>query len=92
MLQSHAVLLPYKSNKSTENRIPTKVFECLSLGIPMIANECQIWSEIIKDLNAGLCIDFENYNFEIFNLSSHKIKHIFMWDNHKWKEFILKSV
>lgn len=98
MLQSHAVLLPYKSNKSTENRIPTKVFECLSLGIPMIANECQIWSEVIKDLNAGLCIDFENYNFEIEGIKRNvffrkvKFNHNFKWKMELWSKFVNTSI
>lgn len=51
-------LLPYQKNKSTEGRIPTKLYECLAMEKPVIISPNDTWNEIIKDNNAGIIHDF----------------------------------
>ncbi|GAA4843111.1 hypothetical protein [Algivirga pacifica] len=60
MLQSHYVLLPYPPNPSTQNCIPTKLYECLALGIPMIIQENPLWKKLCKQYHAGFSIDYIN--------------------------------
>lgn len=62
MLQSNFVLLPYQTNKSTENCIPTKLYECLALGIPMIIQYNALWKEICQPHQAAIFIDYSNVN------------------------------
>jgi len=52
-------LLPYQANKSTENKIPTKLYEYLGLGIPIIISFNKKWDDIIQKYKAGLSIDFQ---------------------------------
>lgn len=51
-------LLPYKKNKSTEGRIPTKLYECLAMEIPVIIAPNPAWDTIIDEYNAGILFDF----------------------------------
>lgn len=52
-------LLPYQENKSVYGRIPTKLYECLSMEIPVIINPNGAWDALIKQNNAGI-----NFNFQ----------------------------
>lgn len=45
LLRSDLALLPYKPNKSTENCIPTKLYECLALHIPMVIAKNPLWQQ-----------------------------------------------
>lgn len=51
-------LLPYQVNKSTVNKIPTKLYEFIGMAIPVLISANPIWGEIIKNHHAGLSIDF----------------------------------
>ena len=58
-------LLPYKRNKSTENKVPTKLFEYLALGLPVLVSKNTIWNTMIMKYQGGASIDFcepPNYN------------------------------
>lgn len=55
-------ILPYKFNKSTENRIPTKIWECIALQAPIIITENNTCEKIIKHYNAGISVNFNNFN------------------------------
>ena len=58
-------LLPYLDNKSTEGRIPTKLFECLALEKPVIITSNPSWNAIVIKNNAGIIYDFRSENFTI---------------------------
>ena len=53
-------LLPYQTNKSTKNKIPTKLYEYIGLGIPVLISRNPIWEKIIQSYHAGLSIDFNS--------------------------------
>ena len=54
------VILPYLFNKSTQNCIPTKFYECLAYQKPMLFSKNKRWEDFILPLYAGISIDFEN--------------------------------
>ncbi|OHX65528.1 glycosyltransferase family protein [Flammeovirga pacifica] len=58
MLEADFVCLPYPQNPSTENCIPTKMYECLALKIPMIIHQNKLWTKITSPVNAGIYCDF----------------------------------
>lgn len=60
MISADFCLLPYRRNKATEGRIPTKLFECLALEIPVIITPNPAWNHLITENNAGLIYDFTN--------------------------------
>ncbi|MBO9703202.1 MAG: glycosyltransferase [Sporocytophaga sp.] len=51
-------ILSYVPNKSTENCIPTKLYEYLSLYLPMIIPSNHIWTSITDSYNAAITYDF----------------------------------
>jgi len=57
-------LLPYQPNLSTANCIPTKLYEALALKIPMLIQNNALWEEICVPYQAGIFIDFKNFNPE----------------------------
>ncbi|MCS7004829.1 MAG: hypothetical protein NZM38_05835 [Cytophagales bacterium] len=58
MCSSDIVMLPYMPNKSTQNCIPTKLYECLALGIPMLLSENLLWEKLIIPHSAGIFTNF----------------------------------
>jgi len=51
-------LLPYRLHKSTQNKLPTKLFEYLVHGIPVLISTNPIWKNFIKDYPGITEIDF----------------------------------
>jgi len=58
LAQADSALLPYQPNKSTENCIPTKLYECLALGVPMIIQQNDLWESSCQAHQAALFIDY----------------------------------
>lgn len=52
-------LLPYQPNKSTENKVPTKLFEYLANGIPLIISNNPTWCKLVNEYHGGICFDFK---------------------------------
>ena len=52
------VLLPYRQKASIQYKIPTKLFEVLAMGKPVIHSKNAQWSEMIQRYPAGSGIDF----------------------------------
>ncbi|MGB0524496.1 MAG: hypothetical protein ACPGJS_16105 [Flammeovirgaceae bacterium] len=57
-------LLPYQPNLSTINCIPTKMYECLALAIPMVVQENELWKSICTPHQAAVFIDFPTAQIE----------------------------
>lgn len=55
-------LMPYRKNKATEGRIPTKLFECLAMEIPIIISPDPQWESIVVKNNAGIVWDYKEDN------------------------------
>ena len=60
--QADFALLPYQPNLSTDNCIPTKLYEALALKIPMLIQNNVLWEEVCAPYQAGIFIDFKNFN------------------------------
>jgi glycosyltransferase involved in cell wall biosynthesis len=61
-------LLAYLPNPSTANCIPTKLFEYMAEGLPMLIPHNLLWEELINKADAGISIDYFNINAaEILN-------------------------
>ncbi|MFC7668745.1 glycosyltransferase [Hymenobacter humi] len=56
--QSHVGLLPYRPHPSTERCRPTKLFEYLAHGLPVITSPNALWQELLEKHHAGLALDF----------------------------------
>ncbi len=56
--RSHLGLLPYRPHASTERCRPTKLFEYLAHGLPVIASPNPLWAELLHRYDAGLAFDF----------------------------------
>lgn len=64
LTDSDIALLPYIPNKATRNRIPTKLYECIALQLPVLITENEVWGKIITQKKAGKSIDFNNFSKE----------------------------
>jgi hypothetical protein len=51
-------LLPYQDNKSTRNKLPTKLYEYIGLGIPVLVSPNKTWTKLVEDYQAGISYDF----------------------------------
>ncbi|WP_186757864.1 glycosyltransferase family protein [Echinicola salinicaeni] len=58
LLKGNILLLPYHDLPSISPKIPTKIYEGLALGIPMIIPQNPIWEELILPYSAGCSIDY----------------------------------
>ncbi|WP_156175874.1 glycosyltransferase [Hymenobacter terrenus] len=56
--QSHVGLLPYRPHPSTERCRPTKLFEYLAHGLPVLSSPNPLWHELLHRYEAGLQLDF----------------------------------
>ncbi|GAA3961608.1 hypothetical protein GCM10022407_05670 [Hymenobacter antarcticus] len=56
--RSHVGLLPYRPHPSTERCRPTKLFEYLAHGLPVVASPNALWQELLSRHGAGLSLDF----------------------------------
>lgn len=57
---SSVCLVVLRKNKTFESVIPSKIFECMAMGKPMILGVEGEAASIVKMANAGLCIEPEN--------------------------------
>ena len=57
---SHLGLLPYRPHTSTERCRPTKLFEYLAHGLPVITSPNPRWQLVLQQHGAGLQLDFES--------------------------------
>ena len=56
--RSHLGLLPYRPHPSTERCRPTKLFEYLAHGLPVVATPNSLWLELLNLHGAGFALDF----------------------------------
>ncbi|GAB4329690.1 MAG: hypothetical protein OHK0038_03830 [Flammeovirgaceae bacterium] len=52
-------ILPYQPNRSTKDCIPTKLYECMAMGVPMLIRRNPLWEEICAPFHAAV---FTNFN------------------------------
>ena len=52
-----AGLILFPTEGQYKDRIPTKIFEYMAAGLPVIASNFQIWRKIIEDNNCGILVN-----------------------------------
>ncbi|TGE24484.1 glycosyltransferase [Hymenobacter aquaticus] len=57
--RSHLGLLPYRSHESTWRCVPTKLFEYLANGLPVLIPANAYWQPIVARHGAGLVVAFD---------------------------------
>ncbi|TGE04557.1 glycosyltransferase [Hymenobacter fodinae] len=57
--RSHLGLLPYRPHPSTARCIPTKLFEYLAHGLPIVIPPNPHWRSLVEPSQAGVCLDFQ---------------------------------
>lgn len=57
--RSHLGLLPYRLHPSTARCVPTKLFEYLAHGLPLVAPPNPLWQGLVQRHGAGLAFDFQ---------------------------------
>lgn len=60
MTSSDFALLPYQNHPAIRDKMPTKLFECAALGIPVLISQNPIWEKFLADFSGGYTIDFLN--------------------------------
>jgi len=63
---SDIALLPYQLNPNISGRFPTKIYDYLALGKPMIIPHQTQWKAYLDQYQAGICVDFHNYDIKSF--------------------------
>jgi glycosyltransferase involved in cell wall biosynthesis len=56
--RSHLGLLSYRPHPSTARCRPTKLFEYLAHGLPVLVPPNPLWAELVRQYAAGLVVDF----------------------------------
>ena len=56
--RSHLGLLPYQPHPSTARCRPTKLFEYLAHGLPVLVPDNSLWASVVQAHGAGLVVDF----------------------------------
>ncbi|EJF08860.1 glycosyltransferase [Pontibacter sp. BAB1700] len=62
--KSHIGLLPYRPNASTFRCIPTKLYEYMVFGLPILIQENPLWKGIVEGNEAGISVDFIQINID----------------------------
>jgi glycosyltransferase involved in cell wall biosynthesis len=57
---SDLALLPYHDHPAIRNKMPTKLFECAALGVPVLISSNPIWEKFLAEFSGGYPIDFLN--------------------------------
>ncbi len=90
MLIANFCLLPYQTNRSTAGRIPTKLYECLVLEIPVIISSNDVWNDLVSINNAGVIHDFSGTHipeniFKKVNYYGNNLSSNYLWKNEETK-------
>ena len=58
LINSDAALLPYVTHPAIQEKIPTKLFECAALGIPVLMTRNPKWEKFFNSYQGGIAVDF----------------------------------
>ncbi|WP_324670717.1 glycosyltransferase [Hymenobacter sp. GOD-10R] len=56
--RSHLGLLPYQHHPSSARCMPTKLFEYLANGLPILTPPAALWTDVVNELQAGMNVTF----------------------------------
>lgn len=99
-ITSHSIgLLPYQLNPATQDRVPTKLYEYLSAGLPILYTYQKTWDELAQKYNAGRSINFkipptQDLVQEIFSRTYYTPKSTsdVVWEDENLKTFFLEII
>jgi hypothetical protein len=60
LLKSDFALLPYPIEPAIKDKMPTKLYECASLSIPVLITQNPLWEKFLEQFDGGFSIDFSN--------------------------------
>ena len=66
--RSHLGLLPYRPHPSTERCRPTKLFEYLALGLPILIPRNWVWAKVMARNGAGMMYELTPANVAAVNV------------------------
>ncbi|GGG51282.1 glycosyltransferase [Hymenobacter glacieicola] len=61
--RSHLGLLPYRPHPSTARCVPTKLFEYLAQGLPLLVPPNPLWEPLVQPHGAGVAFDFQQPDY-----------------------------
>jgi hypothetical protein len=53
-------LLPYQQHPAISAKMPTKLYECAALGIPVLISSNPKWMDFLNEFSGGSVIDFSD--------------------------------
>jgi glycosyltransferase involved in cell wall biosynthesis len=53
-------LLPYQNHPAISGKMPTKLFECAALGIPVLITPNPIWEDFLREFRGGHPVNFSD--------------------------------
>jgi glycosyltransferase involved in cell wall biosynthesis len=56
--KSDFALLPYQNHTGIRNKMPTKLFECAALGVPVLISPNVKWEDFLAEFDGGYALDF----------------------------------
>jgi hypothetical protein len=59
---SDFALLPYRNEEAIKDKMPTKLYECVALGVPVLIAPNPLWEKFLSQFQGGFSIDFSNHN------------------------------
>jgi len=60
-------IISYRQQENFNNKVPTKLYEYLSLGLPVILQGNEKWEKICNRYDAAIVMDFTDYDPEIIH-------------------------
>lgn len=84
--QSHVGLALLKPIPNYKESLPTKIFEYMQYGLPVITNNFPLYKRYVEVDKSGICVDITNFNNEIQNIIN------LLSDEEKWQELGLNGL
>ncbi len=83
---SDVSLLPYQLHPCIRTKMPTKLFECAALGVPVFITPNPIWEDFLGEFQGGFSVDFNQLDQAIgtFHLALEQV-----YFNESVKEWVL---
>lgn len=70
LIKSDFALLPYQNHPAIVSKMPTKLFECAALGVPVLISPNPIWEKYLADFNGGYAVNFSELSQAAANLKT----------------------
>ena len=57
--QADFCLLPYQNHEAIRDKMPTKLFDAMALGVPILISKNPLWEEFLASYRGGISLDFQ---------------------------------